>query len=369
MLGTNAGRFLLLACATIVSACGTVASRDAASEGGDAGADTVVDRAPGSERDAPATDTPAPAADAPAGDTPAADAPAADAPAADAPIMTPDAATDGAPDAAAAACDLSRPFGAARALVTLNTAGSNTDGIWLSRDGLTAYLSSRLSGALSYDIFTATRASLGADFSTPTLLAPVSTASDERSPVLAPDGLTLLFYRRGTTDEDIYVSTRANLLTVFSAASAASVINAAGADENNGSLTSDGRVFYFSSRRSGTFRIYRATIGATGEFQQPVDVGELNPAGTSNGSPIITSDQLAIYFSRVPQNGTTDIMFARRSTVADGFGTATPVAELNSAFSDWPDYLTADGCTIYFTSNRASSGTGGYELFVASRSP
>jgi hypothetical protein len=58
---------------------------------------------------------------------------------------------------------------------------------------------------------------------------------------------------------------------------------------------------------------------------------------------------------------------AARADRASPFGTATHVAELSSSSDDWAAALSADGLTIYFSSNRAG-GAGGLDVLYATRS-
>jgi len=61
-----------------------------------------------------------------------------------------------------------------------------------------------------------------------------------------------------------------------------------------------------------------------------------------------------------------NIWRAQRSSTTSPFGAPTLVTELNSELDDEPSWLSSDGCTLYFSSNRAGS-SGGYDIFVATR--
>jgi hypothetical protein len=60
------------------------------------------------------------------------------------------------------------------------------------------------------------------------------------------------------------------------------------------------------------------------------------------------------------------IWHATRSTLADGFGTPTAVSELNVADNTYPNWISPDRCSLYFTSKRPN-GSGNQDLWVASR--
>jgi Tol biopolymer transport system component len=110
-------------------------------------------------------------------------------------------------------------------------------------------------------------------------------------------------------------------------------------------------------------RIYRAPIGPCG-ILAPVAV----PVGTFNGGaglPVVTPDELTIYFTS-PAGGTGDIYVAHRAAMTDPFGEPSIVSELDSSTTnEEPSWVSADGCDLYFSSDRA--GGSGYDLYVAHR--
>jgi Tol biopolymer transport system component len=270
--------------------------------------------------------------------------------------------------AAPGPCDPSAPFTNIVAATALSAGSVSTDGVAFTSDGLTAYVSSNRTGTVGgFDIFVSTRSSTTAAWGALTSLPNVNTASQERSPVLTPDGLTLFFYSdRGGSGYDIYSSTRPSLISDFGAAATVAMINSTGRDDT-GSITADGQTLYFDSDRSGTGRIYRATLGASGTFMTPQEVPELDSGGTGNGGPVISADGLTVYFGRVTSGDPEDVYVAHRTSVADGFGTPTAVTELSSTALDFPVWLAPDNCTLYFGSSR--NGGSAYGLYTATRTP
>ena len=260
-----------------------------------------------------------------------------------------DAGADASDGAIPPACDLTKPFSTPTAVASFNSAQSD-DGLWISDNGLTAYISSsRTGGPGSYDIFRAVRTSTTAAWGQFSAVPNINSTSLDRTPILSPDGLTLFFYSNrvnGGGDYDIFAATRTNLLADFATAAPVAGLNSTGR-EDTGSITSDGRTLYFDSDKSGMSRIYRATLGASGAFMTPELVGELD-ATMGVSAPVISADGLTIFLSgaTATTNGPSDIYVAHRSTTADGFGAIAPVTELNSAGRDFPDWLSADGCTI-----------------------
>ena len=97
--------------------------------------------------------------------------------------------------------------------------------------------------------------------------------------------------------------------------------------------------------------------GALGLWSAPQPLSELNSSANGDDDPTLTGDMLEIFFdsSRPPASGG-DIFTARRSSVSAPFGAVTIVAELASARDDTTPDVSSDGLTMYFSSDRATSG-------------
>jgi hypothetical protein len=272
---------------------------------------------------------------------------------------------------AAGACDLSKPFGAAVLAPGINSS-FNEYAIGINRDGLSAVVASDrtdLGGPGKFDLYGTTRASTSAAFGLPTLLPNVNTADNETKPVVSPDGLQLYFSsdRPGTgTGYDIYVATRLSLVASFGVPSlVASVSSTAG--DLLGSLTADGQYLYFDRPASGTGRdIYVKNLRTA---DPPVPIDALN-SKYDEGHAIVSDDQLTVYFASTrvglsTSGGSADanILVAHRSTVTEPFGDPALVSELNTSNADLPSYLSPDGCTLYFDSDRSGS----QDLWVATK--
>jgi hypothetical protein len=74
-------------------------------------------------------------------------------------------------------------------------------------------------------------------------------------------------------------------------------------------------------------------------------------------NPTLTGDQLEIFFTsrRDGGAGSTDIWYARRTTVLEPFGAPEPVVELNTAEFESSPAVSADGLTLWFGSAREGS--------------
>jgi Tol biopolymer transport system component len=105
-------------------------------------------------------------------------------------------------------------FGAAEAVAELNTSAADGQPN-LRRDGLEIFFFSNRAGAQGNDIYSATRESPSAPWSTPINLGPnVNSAASETRPSLSWDGTSLYFGSNragGEGDSDHYVTTRESL--------------------------------------------------------------------------------------------------------------------------------------------------------------
>jgi hypothetical protein len=93
---------------------------------------------------------------------------------------------------------------------------------------------------------------------------------------------------------------------------------------------------------------------ALGPFDPPQPITELDAAG-QNDDPSLTGDQLEIIFCRTLIAGNGDIWHATRASVTDPFGTPTAVTELNASGNENTPDISADGLTIYFSSDRGGN--------------
>lgn len=327
---------LAVAGLAVTAGCGKVSARDA----GVRGADAAADLDPGGTPDA------------------------ADAA---------DAATDAAREAGAAACDPTAAFGAPTPLADFNTA-ANEDAIFLSDDQLTALFSTdRTGGAGGYDVWLAVRSDRQAAFSAPGPAAGVNSADNERQPVLSGDALHLYFMSNHATSAYRIVEATRNAVTGGFAPPVEVPGLASGAGDISPWLSADGTQIYFGSGRAGGGGLggndlYVAGLSAAGAGNA-ADLTTVNSAA-DDASPVLSRDGLTLYFaskrSDPAARGNDYIWIARRATAADPFGAPAGVPELNSAAADGPRWLSPDGCTLYFTSDRAG-GQGGYDLYTATR--
>jgi Tol biopolymer transport system component len=279
-----------------------------------------------------------------------------------------DAAVDAAVDAPAPSCDTAKPFGTPTVLASVSTAedeGSprlSDDELTLAFDGVRA----ADGGSPSYDLFIATRPSIGAPFGAPARLTSLDTSDHEFSPSLTADGLNIVFERQLTSTgvSTIMMATRPTLASAFGAPSALSNINSGNYTANPFVRGNASTVYYASVDNKPSIDLFVAVlIPATGYVTSKILDA---PANESQGTPVVSHDGLALYFGW-KANANFDIWVATRASTSATFGAPVPVTELNTlASSETPGWISPDGCRIYLASSRPG-GPGGQDIYVAER--
>ncbi len=284
---------------------------------------------------------------------------------------TPDAGSD-ASDAAAPACDTSKPFGAPVVLASIDSPDPEGS-IWLSPDEKIAYVGTVRadSGVSSGHIFVAVRNDLTDSFGPLTPLPGLAGPGYDESASLTNDALTIVFdSTRDSTSSpaDLFIATRINTQVNFGTPTAIASLNSSSTDvEPN--ISGDGSTLYFSSNRDNSqYDIFVATKGGSGYsiVTTGSPVAALNDAQANEGSPVPSADGLTMYFS-TNKNGPYAVYVATRATTSDAFGTPKEVTEVNSNAGDrYPQFISSDGCRLY-GSGTVSGGPGSLDVWVATK--
>jgi len=201
---------------------------------------------------------------------------------------------------------------------------ANESGPCLSSDGLALYFASNRSGGYGYyDLWVATRASVDAEWGTPTNLGnDVNGSAAETSPCIAMDGLELYFSDHidsiprtgGLGNADLWVARRPNTRSAWGKpVNLGSVVNSIQV-EVNPTLSADGLILFFGSARGG---------------------------GQGGRDVWVTTRKAPNGEWSVPRN----------------LGPA-----VNSEYSETRACMSPDGKMLYFNSNRIG-GMGGYDLW------
>jgi Tol biopolymer transport system component len=290
------------------------------------------------------------------------DGPSADAPAEGASLAIADA---GPP-----ACDPASPLGAPVLVAGIMSTASE-GGLRMTPDETTGFFwSTRPGGPGTVNLYVATRASRAASFATIALLSSIDVAGNQYDPSVTADALTLAFGSdRSSSDGtfDLFLATRATAGGDFSGVTPIAGLNTS-SDDQQPYLLPDGSEIYFSSNRSGDSDIYRARALSGGGFGAASAVAEINTAGLADEHPVVSADGLTIFFSstRPGGMGNIDVWTSTRASPDDAFGTPVDVGAVSSSSKDIPDWISPDGCRLYLHSDR--NGGSPHE-YMATRSP
>jgi hypothetical protein len=187
------------------------------------------------------------------------------------------------------------------ALAGLNTADDDGTPL-LSSDGLRLYFySSRAGGPGGKDLYVATRSDVAAEFENPQLLANVNSEANDHLPRLSSDELTLWFTSSragGPGAADLWTASRASIDAEFGVPTVFSNVNGSSGDES-GSLTQDGLFLIFDSTREGLgnneiFTTTRTSVEQ--DFPAPVPLSAVNSA-TNEYNVFLTPDERELFFS------------------------------------------------------------------------
>jgi WD40 repeat protein len=201
----------------------------------------------------------------------------------------------------------------------------------------------------------------------------INSSFNDQQAALSKDGLSLYFAsnRPGTTGtaglQDIWVSHRDCLACSWlDLTNLGPSVNTAFSDAAP-ALSRDGHWLFFLSNRPGSMSSdiwvsWREHVHDDFGWEASVNLGPgVNTAGFEGGPSYFENDEVGVpqlYFNRNPQPVNTggDIYVSEQAP--DGsFGTASPVAALNSPSSDQRPSIAHNGLEIYFFSDRPGSGS------------
>ena len=278
----------------------------------------------------------------------------------------------------------------------------------ISRDGRSLYFSSNRPGGIgvgNFDIWVSHRANTKGPWETPINLGPaINTNANESVPAFSRDGHWLFFVSNvpgGSGGLDVWVSYRSNTRNDFGWETPVNLgpnINSSfgdagpsyfasrhqdndggddDVDENGNDDEAGGALLFFDSNRPPggptNTELYVSPQHSDGSFGLPTVLSELN-SPCSDTRPSIRSDGLEIFFfsNRAVPGGAgcannTDLWVAKRDTVSQVWYTPENLGPVvNSDSNDQQAYISSDGRTLYFASNRPG-GLGLLDLYVTTR--
>jgi Tol biopolymer transport system component len=264
--------------------------------------------------------------------------------------------------AASPRCDPMTPFSAPVPVPGVNSA--TYDSTFTPVPGeLTAYFYSNRAG--THDLYVATRPDLGSAW-TAVVIPALSTPSVDKEPAPTPDGRGIVFSSsRPPADAggDLYFATFDG--STYTLDGAISGLNTGMVDYHP--YFQDATTLWFASNRTGTLGMYRSTYSGGNVFSPPVQITDLDVPGYTAEVAVLPPDGLTMYFrsNRPGGVGLDDIWMARRATTADPFANPILVSELESTVLDTPNWISADLCRIYLSSSRTDTS----DIFIATRAP
>jgi hypothetical protein len=259
---------------------------------------------------------------------------------------------------------------------------SRSDNPTLTGDLLEIYFTTdRVSG--NGDVWFATRTAATAPFGTPAPVTAVNTDSFETSSAISTDGLTLWFgsdRAGGLGANDIWVTQRATRASAWSTPVDVVPLNTP-ADDIPRPPGEHALVMPMASTKvtdhnpaAGNYQTYLATRATpAASFGPPVAIPELDDADRSTVDGFLTDDGLTMFFSSAPlaesadaavtasdggRSGdagvaNSDLFAAWRRSTSEPFSVPLPLDDLNTSADERDPWLSPDGTTLYFTSDRS----------------
>jgi len=251
----------------------------------------------------------------------------------------------GASDAGAPAVEFAEPT-----LADLVASDYNADDPAFTGDLLELYFNSDLEG-LPHKIFRSLRVCPTDRWGTPAEVSELSNDLSSTTPALSPDGLTMfLAYSLDTATKqfDIYVTTRPSRDAVWSTPTVVAELSSPETDRPNW-VSVDLLTIGIDSVRSGDNDLFVATRSTMeAAWEPPVAVDTLNTA-EYEGDAWLSPDRLTTYFLKVVTGQAGEIYRATRADPQSKWNAPEPVSELNTTANESDPWLSPDGRYVMFT--------------------
>ena len=210
----------------------------------------------------------------------------------------------------------------------------------------------------------------GKDWNVPKRISELSTMGHDASVSLSADGRTMLLYRADIDPKaedagDIYISFRkgdhwskpeklkGGINTVYK--------------ESHAAFSSDGKTIYFTSNRpggKGGMDIYSSTQNKQGEWQKPINLGDVINTEYDEIGPFFHADGKTLFFSSKGHKTIGGFDFFSTEKTKSGWTTPQNLGyPINSLLDDIYYTPTTDGKRAYFASTR-QGGKGKLDLYL-----
>lgn len=235
-----------------------------------------------------------------------------------------------------------------------------------SRGELELYFYRYIGVGADGEVVRATRPDTSSEFSASVRVAELGSAIDDISVALSEDGLVIVLTRSAATTH-LFEATRTTPTGMFSTPVQLTLF-ATPADDLSPWLSSDGLRMTFGTRQNGLLDIFETTRTArAAPWAQPVFLSALaSPLRDDN--PTLSDDGLEIFFSSDRAgSGTYDVYRATRPSLGAPFSAPARVPELSSAGDDIGTRLSRDGRRMYLNYNSIRTGGQNADLWTATR--
>ena len=231
-----------------------------------------------------------------------------------------------------------------------------------SADGTSLTFASARPGAGGLDLYVARRPARGVPFGTATAIAELNGPDDEIQLSTVPSGLEgVLNTNRpgGPGNADLWRVTRSSTAEAWTVVGPMPNVNS-GSWEYEGDLSPDGLTLWFTAENlaggMGGADAVVATRASTAEpFGPPTHVTEMSSANNDYSFSVSANGLFALVSSDRRVVGDYDIYYATRLSAAEPFSTPVPLDALNTTSNEGQAHITADGCEIFFATNRPGS--------------
>lgn len=259
-----------------------------------------------------------------------------------------DVAIDAMVDAKLGPCDLAGAWSTPVAIPELR---QNLSVARFTVDELTAYFATGSDGMPTGSdyLYVMQRPAIGSAFGSAKPLTNLNGSGAATTPSITSDGQTLYYTYGANSARDIYQAKLIAAPDQFGSGTDA-VFSGSNMPDDFAYVGSDGSV-WFSSGSANMLQITEARFTGGSAFANPVIETELNSPGQTNLYPLVTWDQLGIFFERAGV-----IYYATRTSLAPGsFGAPQQIPELRagsgacagSAAYCRPAFISRDGCRLY----------------------
>jgi Tol biopolymer transport system component len=209
-------------------------------------------------------------------------------------------------------------------------------------------------------------------FGAPELVQGLGVQVDSFGPAPSADASTL-YFSAFDDNEDIFFATRSTRDNRFSVAALVSGVNRPDSEDGTPFITADDRSLYFFSTRvdadaPGERDLWLSTrASAADAFSTPIVVPDVNSERLEH-LPRLTPDGLTLMFvsGRTAPNDFSNIWQARRASAQAPWEEAVELPGVNTNAREEGFWLSADGLTLFFASNRVGE-VADMDIFVATR--